>query len=618
MSLHDVGLVSPKEGSDAFLRLTLGPGARGAETFDEAVGFHRHEATQALTLALAGHCPNPNATWANGDTPVLFEVLNRLRLESMVARPEHLLSVSWDSNEPWPSQAAEQLSARERLALWLIRAGADPWVKNSKGLDALDLALLSRSRTVVATLMDHPLCPPLADLHRRASGMPGRQVPWLCLVSYDGSTELFEDLVHRGWDITVTDRQGWGPLAWANSARMVGHLLDNHAFDAEVLQKAPEAWQKRELSKLVSAGFQSNKLKAALERRVPALPEDTQNATLAALTGPWLAASPSKKSTFGLQGVSIDSKNAESMSKTVQENWDWRFEASGGTARGSWSLLGAAIWGNWRGSFDYGLNDKLSALAKWIVGVLEEVSPEQRMAWLNESIRDGMTNRGMVGWLIVHNMQLEKVKAVLGEDLGLVLEEMLQFAAKTKTGSTWIEHFSSAFPRVTSAVLRDSSQHKTVAFWRAVETFASTIGFTLSSDKGIVKDHDGLNALLRNGPYYYAPSPSDVLVQKAHFKAFVAMCSRHAYREKADLADLTKKRARWWNEVLAIHDKAPDIFVFTPDMPSPFTEEESKALSAQGFGRVMGTAAWKAMVRESQLNQKLSPVEAKKTSRPRM
>ena len=405
MPLNDA-LMPPSDRQELLERL-MGAGGYGSEI--ESRG------KTALALLLAHGLPAPDASFQvpGATTPKswLSATLAALhaRKKSEFTRatraPEPRLVVSLDPADPWPEDIT-QLPAHERIALWLLRSGADPWHRDDAGRDALDLAVAAQARTLLAALLAHPGCPPLDELKARTTTISGREVPWLHALAYANGMEMFEDLVEAGFDRTQPDRSGWPPAAWANTVDTLQALLDRQSEEDTASQQVAleKAWSRRTTLRLVEDTFKQDQMSQALAARAGMPAQDQAQVALFKAIQPCLAANPAKQP-YHYKGVlwanphGTEARKIEqaALRDLMRAHFDWRFTQKSGTARGCWSLLAAVVWGTVRGERDAAANRAL-------VGVIREILEGQpaaaRVAWLDESIRPGLTNRGLVCWAL--------------------------------------------------------------------------------------------------------------------------------------------------------------------------------------------------------------------------
>ena len=601
-------LLSADEAHQAFLDLAAG--------YDELAITNRKQARQALALALAGGCLDPNAlSLCRNNDPVLLHVLQNLRVEASDKLLENRVDVSPEPTEPWPEAGLETISHRERLALWLIRAGADPWAKDHEGKDALDLAIEAGSRSVVATLLAHPRCPPLETLRQRTSGLPGRQVPWLHVAAYTGNAGLFEDLVALGCDLHATDRQGWSALGWVNRPAMLSHLLEHHAFSSEEVATASEAWQKRLLGKLTVHNFKVEPLREVVDSRAPVSEEQALEMALKDLTNNWLSGKPSEK-TYHFKGrkLSGDPEKDKNLNDTVQAHWDWRFSVATGVAKGTWSLLGAAVWGLWRGQIKDERGDAHKHVVNWALRQLELAGPEKASAWLEEEFRPGVKNRGMIAWLVMTVGLPEQKKNLMGDQPSAIWKDMVDFAVGTKGGTDWVRHLSHQFRDAVAHYATIFPSACDAQFWHGVALFARSSGFhpSLFSNSDAPKY---VHVATRfEGAMVNGTTVSEQ-ARQAWFKALLALSSSSSYHTSS--TEVVAARSRVWDVVLHARQADPDLFSFPLDAPAPFTEKEA-AQKTPGGHSLPSPSEWKALLVSQKMDRDLAAIEPSAPRRPRM
>ena len=598
-------LIDAQEAHEAFLELAAG--------YEELAVTYRKQARQALAMAVAGYCLDPNAkSLCRNQDPVLLHVLQNLRVEAGDKPLVGRLDVPADAD--WPSVGLSNLSHRERLAMWLIRAGADPWAKDQDGKDALDLAVEAGSRSLVSMLLSHPQCPPLDALRLRTSNFPGRQVPWLHVAAYTDNAGLFEDLVDMGCDIHATDRQGWTALGWVNQPPMLAHLLERHSFFSQEIATASEAWQKRLLNKLAPHNFKVEPLRQTLEDCAPPSEEQALQTRLTDMANRWLSAKPTDKSYHfkGVKVTGIHEKDRE-LVDLIQTHWDWRIEIPSGAAKGTWSLLGAAVWGMWRGHVTGG-EDHRKKIAGWVLQQLEKAGPSKAKAWLEEEFRPSLTNRGMLAWLVMADAAPEQKKALLSGSASLVWKEMVAFAKAAGGGSAWLQHMGHHFKSVALQYAQLFPSECDARFWNGVTDFAQSIGFTPSLMSGSNASEYALVATRAQSEMIQGSGVSEK-TRQAWFRALVVLLSSGSYRSSS--TDVVSARVRMWEGVIQAQQKDPVLFAFPADLPPPFTEKEA-AQKTQAGHPVPSPSEWKAQQFSRKLDQDLTGSQPSAPRRPRM
>lgn len=591
-------LLSAEEGQQAFLELAGG--------HEEQAPIYRRQAVQALALAIAGWCTDPNALVPNDRGPVLLRALHNLRVEALDKGLSGCLEVSPDPAVEWP-EGMEKLTPRERLAMWLIRAGADPWATDDEGKDAMDLAVEAGSRSLVAMLLAHPNCPSLDTLKQRTSNAVGRQVSWLHVAAYRGYAGLFDDLAGLGFDVHSVDRQGWSPVGWVNHPGMLESILQNHEFSAQEMAAASIAWEKRNLAKLTWGKFDVSALRAVVASTVALSPEQEAQNKLVDLVNGWLAAKPTEQS-YNFKGKKLNSQSAESMKELVLGHWDWRLTVGSGSGKGTWSLLSAAVWGNWRANVR-GSDDAIQGLTVWTVDVLETVGAEKSERWLDEQIRPGLTNRGMLGWLVMKWGTDVQRKQWMEKDAGAQWKEMVSFAVKTAGASAWNLHLNWRFREIAPKLIYAPDLRKEKLFWEGICDFIEKLKLhpsTVSQSNA----NEYLQIVTRSAADLIQGSEIDEQTRKAWFKALFLMCSGTSYSNSS--TDVVKLRGQAWAKVVQAVQQAPGVFALPLDEPPPFNEAQHQQLPVDLQDKVPSPDQWLSKQREQALEQALPDVSSPK------
>lgn len=394
-------------------------------------------------LALAMAVAYPQESWdgvlvgpEKQERPALHWALSKtLSTESNNERRRR--SLSWELE--WPEDVTK-MNPWERLAAHLLRAGADPWLKDSEGLDALDWAFRSGARSVLGLLLDHPACPSLDKLRARVDDYPGRRVPWLHGAAYRGHLHLFQDLLERDWLPTDLDRQGWTALSWVNTPSILEALRPHYAFLSDEQKiELRHSWVRRKAMKLHPVDLALGRLIDGFEASFPmggtVLQSSEDQKTLTNL----LAVKPGSINRY--RGVSADvvmSDDKKEFDAFLSAKWNIT-GAGMGAARGTWSLPAAGLWAALRQN-----NEKLPAIAEAFVQRLEKGDGK---SWLNTPIKPAGKNgkaavlQGGLGWLVVSSLhtrdgydkpttdRIKRLEAVWGDSDGRLkgLQEAVAF-----------------------------------------------------------------------------------------------------------------------------------------------------------------------------------------------
>lgn len=331
--------------------------------------------------------------------PLHWSLSKTLSTERSAEHKRRLVSLSGDS---WPIDVAA-MSPWERLAAHLIRAGADPWVKDSEGLDALDWAFRSGARSVMGMLFLHPGCPPLQELQGRVDSYPGRRVPWLHATAYRGHGEMFQDLLAQGWSKQVLDQQGWTALSWVNTPNMLNVLLPEYSdlSDEQKLQLR-HSWVRRGTMKLYPSGSSLNPLVSGFEQAFPLGEASLQASEEQKVLAQLLAVKPGSTNKYkGVNPASVMGSNPGGFAQFFEQNWTVTGVGTG-ASKGSWSMPMAGLWAALRHN-----SESLPAIGTALVEKLRTVSAPE---WLNTSLRaadkqgSGQVVQGGLAWFVMASM----------------------------------------------------------------------------------------------------------------------------------------------------------------------------------------------------------------------
>lgn len=364
----------------------------------------REEGELALAMALA----YPKENWDTAlvspkkvERPPLHWALSKvLSTERSPERKRRDVSLAQDG--PWPADVAS-MSPWERLAAHLVRVGANPWLKDSEGLDALDWAFRSGSRSVIRMLFQHPDCPPTQELQVRVDDYPGRRVPWLHATAYRGHGEMFQDLLAHGWSKQVLDQQGWTALSWVNTPEVLKMLLPEYSdlSDEQKLQLR-HSWVRRGTMKLYPTGSSLSPLVSGFEQAFPLGEASLQASEEQKVLAQLLAVKPGSTNKYkGVNPAAVMGENPEGFARFFEQHW----HVTGvgvGAAKGSWSMPMAGLWAALRYS-----SERLPQIGTALVEKLRTVSASE---WLNTPLRaadkqgNGQAVQGGLTWFVMASM----------------------------------------------------------------------------------------------------------------------------------------------------------------------------------------------------------------------
>ena len=267
-----------------------------------ASGAGLSQGRAALAMALAGLCRDPNGLVAER-APVLLSVLECLRGDYVDSeKPSRFArSIDWSAENQWPEGIVENTLSRERLALWLLREGADPLVRDTAGNDAWDKSVASNASCVLASLMTHSQCPAVEDLKARQTEGLGRKVPWQHQAASRNNLSMLKVLFDHGWEPALADRNGWLPLSWASHPVTVRFLCESGGLVVAQKSAVVEAWHKRKTSQ---KDLPVEEMVEALDRFAPMSNEESVNLENQKRLSVLLANKPTQKS-YHFKGMEI-------------------------------------------------------------------------------------------------------------------------------------------------------------------------------------------------------------------------------------------------------------------------------------------------------------------------
>ncbi len=298
--------------------------------------------------------------------------------------------------EGWP-ETVSVLSPWERLAGLLIASGANPWLTDSEGKDALDWAFEAGFRSVFAQLLRHPQCPSQEELSRRVNVSAGRVLPLTHVAAYRGHLAMLEDLLGAGWSPSLRDNKGWSALSWVNSAadaKAVAPLIPLSTEERLVLR---DSWVKRTSLKLVPLDKNLTEQLARFEQLFSLSAEEQLAGRSSDLLVKLLAAKPNKDYIDRGMATALLGKSLAEHADFFKENWGLEGQGSG-AQKGQWSLPAAALWATlrWKGS----------PHKEVVHAFLEQLSKHDAPGWLNTPIRSEDKRapevlQGGLAWLAV-------------------------------------------------------------------------------------------------------------------------------------------------------------------------------------------------------------------------
>lgn len=363
-------------------------------------------------LALAQGLGDPSALGLQ-NMPLLHGTLKALLGEYRpVFKPSRKTVCPLSLEEPWPELEVPDpmdkgvVHPRERLALWLTAAGADPWVKDANGWDALDWAAECGSRSVFDQLLRHPGCPPRAQLWSRTLSAEQRTLPWTHVAVNRRRWGWLKDLMDAGAPVMALDKMGWPAAAWAAQADDLAPLARLEALPRDAAGNAlvQQAWGRRQAMGIAQGRLDLEKMRSAMTAHAPLSAADSQKTVWAQRIEAELAQKCNAKAPY--RGGPKQLGTPEELKAYGGASQGFRHEVSRGAGKGLWSPV--------------------SAVAMAMLTTVESSAPKNREAlehlvadwhpeylgqWLDAPIRPGLTPRGMLWWILRATVRPDQVPA---------------------------------------------------------------------------------------------------------------------------------------------------------------------------------------------------------------
>lgn len=382
-------------------------------------GWHPNAALAVWNLAQGGDLPPAAGEWAlalylaSTEVPADFEHHGKRLLHVTIKalgapdrpRPQAPPIYPVSAEERWPElSAADSIPPRERLAACLIARGADPWLKDADGLDALDHAVTTGATGLVAQLLRHAACPPLAALWARTTAVEQRSLPWVHAAVNRSDWWFLDLLVKAGAPADARDSLGNLPAAWVRrEADMValakrGLLPD----DSDERSKVQQFWSRRVALRLTpTRPINPKLLQEAWEKAAPGSPETTQTVQWVAAIEKWLAIKPDKKMQYSTP-PDLASSAAE-RTQQGEASRGFRHTGARGSSKGTWDLPSAWLmaltcYRSDKVKPDFVFDQLNSWMAAW--------STDEIRTWLDQPLREDLTPRGLLGLLVLGRMRL--------------------------------------------------------------------------------------------------------------------------------------------------------------------------------------------------------------------
>lgn len=587
----------------------------------------------ALALALAYGVEEPNA-WVSLDhqgdikKPLLIATLyvesGRKNYVKHV-NDEKKVDVSLDASDGWP-QEAEILPARERLAMLLVRSGAEPWVKDDAGLDALDWSVIAGSRSMVALLLRHPDCPPAGELDKRVLSLSGRKVPWLHFLANKGRSAMFKDLIGHGLDPAHLDNQGWPPAAWAANTRVLRDILPT--YSRENLEKYKElimdAWAKRGARGFGTA-FKYEEMVRVLIEFSPVNKEVLEEAELGKLAERFLAARVStyysSELSFNPAATSSRIKDAEERLSRVYElmetRFEWRLEKRTSISRGRWSLMSAAMWAVFFG--ERGSSTSRDLLGKRVEEILSRMPSHKRDEWLDDEIRPGLTNRGMAGLVLFGE---RSALSHTGEDIPFLYGRMQGENAPQEMLDSVLRAAVSLVESQASKGAKDEISKCVRKYLQQMEVARHGIHGALPNLPGLVKNGvlqpltaqhkslvtDCINAMEREEDPKKRKVAFDAALSLVSLSSTLVFNAKHS-GETENRIRVLQNRDRLARSILNSLERHPELALRVDSNTYPFAKEEvlrTNLGNKDPNQNMPSPAQWSVMIQEAQMRTQIS------------
>ena len=510
--------------------------------------------------------------------------------------PQARVGMDWTPGAPWPADI-HLLPAPARLALWLIKAGADPWAPDEEGLDALDWAIQVNSRPLVHALMSHPHAPSVEQIKERRVELWGKSTPWLHYLAHYNAVEVMGDLIEVGFDPLQPDSRGWIPLAWASSEDTVKFLVGQGMPTEDQRKAVSVAWSQRYAKKWNPGEFFPSVLDQALDAVAPLSSKSEDQVAFVRTMEEFLRSSPAKKH-YEFAGHLWSSRNNEELKSWVLENEDRQIQVNSGPARGSWEAWTASLWAAIRveGAGPTGtVHHRQKAFAEAFDERMTHMPQTEREKWLDTPIRPGLSRRGFLtvalgssrpAFITPQSMPAASIFA-------LVVPSVISLMGKNP-GQDW----AGVIKSLASSSLGEAYPHLSFApdspIWDGVLEMARA-GLTAWTQAQASQILDTAIQVVADTPD--TPSP-------VHLKAFeVAMaylgCKASDWEGKTTTSSESahaQHQASVWPALVQVMRTRPDVFV--PPEEYPFYPAAAKANAG-----IPSAQAWAAFKEECRLSK---------------
>lgn len=570
-----------------------------------------------LALALLGAAPNPDRIVSPQERalPVLSAALSGLAKVRRDNPASPLYRVSLDPAMDLPP-GVDSLPSLERLAIWLMREGANPWLTDAEGNDGFEWAMRANSRTLVHMILSHPQCPTQEALEARTTNVSGRSLPWMHTLAYSNFLNLFDDMVDRSWSPVSRDRNGWLPAAWVHGVPQLQRVLDRHPeeLDDKLSIELNSAWQRRKLKKLHSGHeLKTQDLSQALTNQTKLTPEQEELLRLQKVVEQWLAFTPSKKNyrNIGVQWRGAKEGTHATEVALIIKYFDKRYESTARPSKGTWSPLAAAFWAAARGEEDKAA--AMKGLLPTAIKIFDSQPQDVRQAWLNEEIMPGMSNQAFV--LLMAGPHLDKEQRArfsLGLDETNVVQQRMDLAtgalqalATRSSGDQWVR------------ILRNTWFHQGKVenvygyampawMWKHMDTLAKIEMFRPDLETFEALSRHAIGKLSANDPAVVDMLP-----------ALVGLIGMDPYAIEGGVSytygdDRPKKvresRVKLWKALEEYLELNPEHVRVLDPKNHPF--KDYKAIIEKGELDLPDAMAWESMVRRRQLMELASETPA--------
>lgn len=524
-------------------------------------------------------------------------------------RPQARVGIDWSLGAEWPEEITT-LPASCRVALWLIKAGSDPWAPDEEGLDALDWAVRANARGLINALLSHPQAPPLEQLSQRTVEVwAGKSIPWVHYLSLFNATEVAGDLIDFGLSPNQLDASGWPAAAWASSPESLEFVLNRSPLDSELRKVVPLAWQKREASKWHPGGFIASRMDKALKSLSPLSSKEESDLDFMKKMNELLRATPAKEH-YEFGGLLWGRADSDEIKHWATENANQVLKVKAGPARGVWDPWSALLWaairvkprGGW-GSAQH----RLGLASQGLEEMLLELSEADRGRWLNAPIRPDLTRRDFLLAALGPDRVPSAHPKDMGADevLGLMVDASLLMLGKNASAD-WHACIEELLAWSTLPLQEELSFAPQSPVWgsldalrqRGVSPWPASL-VQRATEEAVACLGQGVPGELRAQAFNLALSYMGVPTSKWQGKHTPASDKAHASHQ-----------ARHWEALAHAAQQEPDVFILPKEYPFVGGPEQLK----EG---IPSPQAWESFLHEFSLDCALPRSTPSSSPKPR-